>query len=336
MKTLIHFKPPKSYDSFTGARMRKVLKGACELSGVTWVDSLLGFPHIFHCLSPEDDGKLKQAQQDGCKCIVSCGYCEDDPQCRFFEKKDEGLVLKNKALHMLNQADLVLVPSQRIKDEIDNAGVVTSIEVLTPGVSLARFDALSLGERSLFYRYFGIREDEQFVVSLGDYDEQETIKRFAWLGAACPRTRFIVFGNRPAHGLYEARMKRITKRMPRNVRFSGLVEDDVFRSGMVGASCFLQLADGHDNSIQILEAFASKTLVAYLGDPYYDRELVRENTAFLMKEEKNIADIFAPSYLQEANRTIMQGYALAKENNLPKLGEKLKDIYQRMVGESEE
>lgn len=336
MKTLIHFKPPKPYDLFTGARMRKTLKGACELSGVTWVDSLLGFPHIFHCLSPEDDGKLKQAQQDGCIGIVSCGYCEDDPQCRFFEKKEDGLVLRGKALHMLNQADLVLVPSKTIKEEIDNAGVVTSIDVLTPGVSLARFDALSTAERSLFYRYFGIREDEPFIISLGDYDDQESIKKFVWLGTAAPRARFVVIGNRPAHGAYEARMKRITKKMPRNVRFTGLVEDDVFRSGMVGASCFLQLANGHDNSIQILEAFASKTLVAYFGDPYYDRELVRENTAFLLKDAKNISDIFAPSYLEEANRTIMQGYALARENSLPKLGERLKDIYQRMVGESEE
>ena len=37
MKVLIYYNPGKSADAFEGARLRKTLKGACEVSDITWL-----------------------------------------------------------------------------------------------------------------------------------------------------------------------------------------------------------------------------------------------------------------------------------------------------------
>ena len=61
MKVFIYYQPPKGHDVYEGTRLRKTLKGACELADVTWVDNFLALPDIVHFLSPDDESKANDA-----------------------------------------------------------------------------------------------------------------------------------------------------------------------------------------------------------------------------------------------------------------------------------
>ena len=60
MKVFIHYKPPKSADFFEGTRLRKTLKGACEVVDVPWVDAPQEGVSVAHFISPADLLLLKQ------------------------------------------------------------------------------------------------------------------------------------------------------------------------------------------------------------------------------------------------------------------------------------
>ena len=51
--------------------MRKNLKGALELSSVTWVDSIHASPEIVHLITPEDEGLVKAIREEGAKIVTS-------------------------------------------------------------------------------------------------------------------------------------------------------------------------------------------------------------------------------------------------------------------------
>ena len=109
MKVLIDFRPAKGCDNYEGARLRKTLKGACEMTDVTWVDSLLSYPEIAHFLSPDDGAKARKAKEKNCKIVFSVGYSDSDPKTNFFKKVEGKCVLKPKGLKTLALADLSAV-----------------------------------------------------------------------------------------------------------------------------------------------------------------------------------------------------------------------------------
>ena len=101
MKVLIDFRPAKGCENYEGSRLRKTLKGACEATDVTWVDSLSSFPEIAHFISPDDEAKARKAKEKDCKVVFSVGYSDSDAKTNFFKMVDGKCVLKRKGLRTL-------------------------------------------------------------------------------------------------------------------------------------------------------------------------------------------------------------------------------------------
>ncbi|MDO5329993.1 MAG: glycosyltransferase [Bacillota bacterium] len=331
MKTLISFKASKDFDCYKGTRLRKTLKGACEISGITWVDSLLASPDIIHLISPDVDVRLRSSETDNYRVVVSCGYCEGDTRAHFFEEGPDGPSLRSKPFHLLNHSNLILVPNKEIEYLLRFQGINADIKVLQSGVNLSRFDSLSLAETMAFYRYYRVHENDPFVITVGDLDNAKSIETLAKIANYIPKIKIFGFANRANDGGFARKMKSISKKLPKNLTLTGLAEDDVYRSAICNALAYIRLDRPYSECMTILEAFAAKTNVVYLGGNRFDQDLLRKDTSFGARDEKEVADLIASMSLKPNNNTIMQAYALARENSLPNFASKLKQIYQELL-----
>ena len=137
MKVLVYFQPNRKYDNYEGARMRKTIKGALEVTGATHTSNIYDDYDIAHFMSPEDESKLNIALERDVPVIVSALYGEDDPSARFLTHKSKDgkrtSTLKNRALKMLNKATLVLVPTESCSLL---ESMITTLKVFMPSSTL--------------------------------------------------------------------------------------------------------------------------------------------------------------------------------------------------------
>ena len=83
--------------------------------------------------------------------------------------------LPQKSLKMLNEADLILVPSLSAKNLLFQCGFQSqNIEILTPGVNIARFEEIDPLEAQIFSRYFKLPKEAKYAMSVGDLDDKKS------------------------------------------------------------------------------------------------------------------------------------------------------------------
>ena len=335
MRVLIYFQPRETRDVYEGKRMRKNLKGACELAGVTWVESSLAMPDLVHFISPDDEGKLNEARSNGEKVVVSALYCESDSAARFLDylPNVDVPMLKPKSLRMLNNADFVFVPGENERRFLVSSGVTSPIDLLPPGVKLSRFEKNDPIESMVFYRYFGVKENERYVFYCGSLDDKRTVDLFAKTAALCPGLRFFYFGNSRWSSNAAALTKRLKKSSPSNVTFSGIVEDDVYRSAIMNADVYLAMLEQFSDPIQISEACAAQTQIIAIGDERVGSILIDKKNCYIYPDPEKAAAAIESYCLGKLKPTIIEGYKSARECALSAIGKKLKAVYAALLCE---
>ena len=337
MKILIHFQPANSDYLFEGARLRKTLKGACEAVGVTWVDSFAGAPDIAHFISAEDVKLLEKAKEKGIKTIVSAGYTEADQKARYYDYPiGQKPILKKKAKRIIEQADLTLVPDEITKKRFLEGGAKGNFLVLPAAVNIARFEGATPAEKNIFKRYARVKDDDRYVLSSVHLDDKETVDIYKKIAALRPEYRFFVLIGRPKSWLSWMKVRSDQKKAPKNLIFGPLIEDDVYRSALLNASCYLKIGSHYSGEIQILEAFAAKTPVIAYGEQENSPLLKDGTNSEFATTPKEAADILVELWKGEDKDMINEAYRTAKANSLPNFGKKLKQIYEDLLNSKEE
>ena len=172
MKVLVYFQPNAKHDNFEGARLRKTIKSALEMKNIPYTDTLMGDFDVAHFLYVEDESLLLELKERHIPIIVSALYAESDPEASFLEYKNKDgekiITVKNKAIKLLEKADLILVPNNTAKTILEGAGINIPIEICPLGVNFSRFDFSRDDEKGIFYRYFSCEKGKTIVISLGD------------------------------------------------------------------------------------------------------------------------------------------------------------------------
>ena len=336
MKILVRFVPGARNDIFEGTRLRKSIKGALELNNVKWVESIFAEPDVCHFLSPIDEAKAHEAKAEGYPVVVSALYAESDPFCRYLERSPENFYsLPQKSLKMLNDADLILVPSLSAKNLLFQCGFQSqNIEVLPPGVNLARFEELDPIEAQIFPRYFKLPRDAKYAISVGDLDDKKSIEKAKFLAELTPNMIFFFFGSTSKIG--EGGLKKLNKQSPSNLRFCGVTEDDVYRSGISGATCFIEYGESISQPVEELEAMAVKVPIVHIGKTRGSGILQGGINCYAPSDVTEAAKTIDSLSTSKDNAIIMQGYKMARENSLSVLGEKLKGLYESLIKKMEE
>jgi glycosyltransferase involved in cell wall biosynthesis len=337
MKALVYFNPGPKADCFLGTRLRKNIKGSLELANVNWVESLFALPDLLHVLSPDDEAKVHDAKLDGLKVVVSALYTESDPAARFFQKDPDGFYrLKSKAERLLEGADLILVPSLGAKNALIEAGIKNPrFAILTSGVNVARFEKSDPVETGVVYRYLRFGDNEKFVISMGDYEDNEILERFDAVARAVPKVRFFFLGMK--HGLAgDPLLKKLNRNASANCRYLEPLEDDVFRSAMINASVYLSFPSPRSDQLMALEAMAAKTQIIAYGHPLQGDVIEEKKNAYCFTSPEKAAKAIESYCAGKLAPTIIEGYRKAKSCSLDKVGQQLKADYESLFRDPEE
>ncbi len=330
MKVLIDFRPAKGCENYEGSRLRKTLKGACEATDVTWVDSLSSFPEIAHFISPDDEAKARKAKEKDCKVVFSVGYSDSDAKTNFFKMVHGKCVLKRKGLRALAWADLVLVPDVETKERLQSGGVSQKITILEPTVNLARFEALSPIEKSVFKRYFSVKEGCVYAVAIGEYANKDALACFAELAKNNPNMKFYVLFNRTRSFISTFRARKENANAPKNLFYSPLVEDDVYRSALLGAAAFIKFGNSND-AVSLYEAFASKTPIIAIGENKEAPFLTNGKNCLMFQKASDVPNLLETLSKEEMQEIIITAYRQARDNALPIFGKKLRACYRELL-----
>ncbi|MCR5348618.1 MAG: glycosyltransferase [Bacilli bacterium] len=329
MKVFIHYKPRNAADAFEGTRLRKTLKGACEIVDLSWVDAPQDGVGIAHFISPSDLMLLRQQKDKDVATVVSAFYAEDDPNVALLTG-DKNIHINKVARTFLNEADLVLVPDERMKTFAEHEGVTSQIRVLEPAVRMNRFSKTA-SEAKIFRRYFRVPNDVKIVVATGSYTDKNTVKMVKKVAESCPSLEFYFFG---AKGRFDPlnlakRAHRLSR--PSNLHFKDIVQDDVYRSALMNSIAYISNDSVRPDSIAILEAFASQTQVVAFNSARPNPILVENESCYFFSYPDEMGAYLSSLNSGTAESTIDSAYAIAKAHNLVSYGRKLKAYYEELV-----
>ena len=337
MKVLVYFQPNSKHDNFEGARMRKTIKGALEVLGETYTSNIYDDYDVAHFMSPDDENKLNIVLERKVPIIVSALFGEDDPTTRFIvqKKNKDGtltMTLKPKALKVLNKATLVLVPSASAKEFLEENGVITPIEVVVPGVNLARFNFSREDEKELFYRYFREDENKKLVLAMGEYtNNMDGINSLINAAKNRDDAVFYYIGCETFIANY-GKCRRIIKNAPKNVHFVTILPDDIYRSMLLNADVFMLPGYNLAGFISIEEAMAANCQLIVRQSAIFPEILKNEKTAYIAEFSETLTSLCLDYLDNKLKPTTEEAYRKISLYNLENFGRNLFNIYKQVVG----
>jgi 1,2-diacylglycerol-3-alpha-glucose alpha-1,2-glucosyltransferase len=331
MKTFIYFQPKEDRDVYEAMRLRKNLKGACELANITHTNNILDKYDVIHFISPNDESRINDAIETKKPVCISALMCESDPTAKMMEVVDKEEHLTARALRVLNKVDMVFAPSHNAELFLQNEGVKKPIRILPPGVALTRFEPINQNEKEIFYRYFKVSHDAKIVVAVSEYDSKEEINDFIAIARKYPNAKFYFFGQAKKHRLLKRKIDRLLLKTPNNAFFYPIVDDDVYRSLMINADIYLSLKEHRFDSVTLLDAMAAKCQIVALGNKPDDDLLVSKNTAFLASNVDEAASYIEQYFDNKISSTTANAYEIAKNFSLYSIGQKLLQYYNELI-----
>lgn len=328
MKVLVHFNSKKDREAYEAFRLQKNIKGALNLAGVETVDSLFSSPDIIHLLSPQDEMKARDAKIDGIKVVTSALYAERDFKARFLEEKEEnGFRLRSEAERLLHQSDLVLVPDEKAKSFLQKLVPDCDIKVVSPGVNFARFEELDEVECRLFSYYFRLKEGTPYVISMANNYESEVFSCLELLAQLLPKLHFFLLVNSKKGRNNSLFLRKYNRKTPPNIHVHPLLEDDVYRSGLLGAKAFLALGNYGIEHLIVLEANAAHTPVYVLGNQESGIDLIDDEDVLYRPTITSLAESLK-KLIDEPNIEFSEkAYKKASNYSLKNIGDILKRYY---------
>lgn len=337
MKVLVSFQPNRRATDFEGARVRKTIKGALEMANVEYTTSIVDKFDVMHLISAEDENKANDAKENNIPLVVSALYSEDDPLANYVDYKSKDgkrtISLKSKGLRFLNKADLVLVPSESGRDFLVENGVTSDIQVVLPGVNVSRFDFSREDEKDIFYRYFRENRSKKLVIAMGEYDNNmDGINAFINAAKKCPDVLFYYFGRESIPGILKSfKLKNLINSCPKNVKFQGIVPDDLYRSALMNADVFMLPGYKVTGVVSLLDAMAAKCQLIVRQQAVFDGLLQDGKTAYLAQYSETLTSLTKDYFEDKLKPTINAAYNEVSKLTLESFGEKLKWIYQQQI-----
>ena len=333
MKVLVYFQPNSKHDNYEGARMRKTIKGALEVIGATYTTNLYDNYDVAHFMSPDDENKLNIVLEKNVPIVVSALFGEDDPTTRFLNHKNKDgkrtVTLKQKALRMLNKANLVLVPSESAKEFLIANGVNRPIEIVIPGVNLARFNFSREDEKELFYRYFREDKNKKLVLAVGEYTNN--MDGIHCLINAAKKKEDAVFYYIGCESFITGKAKKIIKSAPKNLHFKMIIPDDIYRSMLLKADVFMLPGYNLSGIISVEEAMAANCQLIVRKSAIFPEFLKNEKTAYVAEYSETLTSLCLDYLNEEIKPTTDEAYQMISSYNLETFGKELISKYESLI-----
>ena len=158
--------------------------------------------------------------------------------------------------YFCNRCDLVITPTGKVKELLNDYGVLAPIEVIPTGIDLARF---SCGDQEWLRRRLKIDPQEKILLFVGRLTKEKNvdflIRAFGLTQSRFPRTRLVIVAGGPE----EEKLKRLTEELglTERIDFLGRMAEQDLVNCYHGADFFVFPSVTETQGLVILEAMAA-------------------------------------------------------------------------------
>lgn len=327
MKICVYFQPKLKFDNFEGTRLRKSIKGALELRNIPYAKNIVDTYNILHFCSLEDETKILDAKDAKVPTVFSACTAETDKFTRIFHVVNGVPTIDNRALRVLNKVDVILVNDETSKKMLQDNGITSRIEIVPVGIKTSRFRPMYGIEDKLFNHYFQLDDDAKFIVCGGTFEDKDRFESLIKIASLCPKYRFFYFG--PSTKRHPYRKRKI----PLNLSFHSLINDELYCSMLKQASIYLAFDNRRHSILPLMDAVASKTQIVALEPAGLNEEILRDTKAYVMYNEEMVADTINKLIEGELESHVEEAYKFATTNSLEAFGLSLEKIYSSLLKE---
>ena len=268
---------------------------------------------------------IKKAKRQNKKVIIWSHVTVEDFRQVFRFNELIAPLMKRYLTYAYNLADVIFAPSEHTKNLLMAYGISASkIVIMSNGVDIKKFAHDDKKRNELRERY-GL--SGMVVGDVGLVIPRKGIDTFLFLAPKFPQNKFVWFGK-----IYSSLIvKALPKEMPKNVQFTGYVDDIV--AAFDACDIFLFPEKEGNEGMVVLEA-ASLGLPMLVRDiPTYKGWLVNGQNCLMAKTDEEF-ESHLKELIENANLRKQLGEnakILAKERSMETLGEKTIAIYKKLL-----
>lgn len=331
MKILLHTGKMKDVAASGVGRAIVHQRKALDYAGVSYTTDINDDFDIVHIntIFPESYRLAKKCKNKGKKVIFHAHSTEEDFKNSFKFSNEVAPIFRKWLKMCYGTADLVLTPTPYAKKVLEKYGLDKEIIPISNGIDLEFFD-VKLGDGKRFRDKYGFKDDDKIVMAVGLYIERKGILEFLELARRMPDYKFIWFGyTKPS--LIPLKINEAIKNKTDNVFMPGYVPSEDLRDAYAGCDVYIFPTKEETEGIVLLESLAmkSKTLVSDI--PIYDEWLIDGENIYKASDVDEFEEKIKKIINNELPDLTEEGYQVAVDRDIKKIGEKLKEIYEYVL-----
>ncbi len=222
--------------------------------------------------------------------------------------------------------DNIITPSRYSKQLLRTYGIKKPVHVISNGIDTSYYQRLSM-DRSKFREKYGYKDSDKVIMSVGLWIERKGILDFVELAKRMPEYQFIWFGQSDLRTVPAKVREAVETKLP-NLHFAGYVGKEELRQAYAACDLFLFPSYEETEGIVVLEALAMKIPVLLRDIPVYDGWIHNGFSAYMAEDNEDFEKLTKGILEKEMPSLVENGYEVAKQRDIGKIGESLLQVYE--------
>lgn len=222
--------------------------------------------------------------------------------------------------------DNIITPSRYSKQLLRTYGIKKPVHVISNGIDTSYYQRLSM-DRSKFREKYGYKDSDKIIMSVGLWIERKGILDFVELAKRMPEYQFIWFGQSDLRTVPAKVRESVETKLP-NLHFAGYVGKEELRQAYAACDLFLFPSYEETEGIVVLEALAMKIPVLLRDIPVYDGWIHNGFSAYMAEDNEDFEKLTKGILEKEMSSLVEDGYEVAKQRDIGKIGERLLQVYE--------
>lgn len=331
MKICLYFEAERIISGSGIGRALQHQKIALESAGISYTLDPNDDYDLLHIntVGPLSMATLSQARRLKKAILFHAHSTQEDFRDSFIFSNQVAPLFKKHLISMYSSADAIVTPTPYAKKLLESYGIKLPITCISNGVDLKKYD-FDVDKAYAFRRYFNLEENQKVIIGVGLYLKRKGLHDFLEVASHFPDITFIWFGHSPMIAI-PADLKASINDHSSNVILPGYVKGPIIEGAFMSSDLFFFPSYEETEGIVVLEALAAKCPVLVRDIGVYEGWLVDNVNCYKANSNDEFMVKINHFYQKELKDTCINGYEVASERTLDKIGQQLKSIYQKVL-----
>lgn len=307
-------------------------KKALELNGIPYTvdknDLDYDILHI-NTVWPDSLKMINQARDNNKKIVYHAHSTEEDFRNSFMFSNSVSGIYKKWLINLYTKGDYIITPTPYSKRLLESYGITLPIKAISNGVDLIQFNPTEK-QIDLFKNKFDIHDDDIVIISVGWLFERKGFDTFIEVATKLPNYKFMWFGDvKLSHPT--KKIKDLLDKLPDNVILPGYVSGDIIKGAYGRSNIFFFPSREETEGIVVLEALACKCNILLRDIPVFSDWLENGINCYKGNNTDDFVDTIVKMIDGEYPSLVNQGYEVAKQRELSRIGKELLKVYEKTL-----